>query len=125
LSSTDKGGVVLVIDDDQDIREAVVDTLTEEGYAAIALADGASALTYLREQPLPVLVLLDWNMTPMNAAQFMAEIAKEPAWSTVPVVLLSADARLEDKAKQARFVGYLKKPVRLPELFRLTELYCE
>ena len=124
MPSTSKG-VILVVDDDKDIREAVVDSLADEGYAAVALADAPSALTYLRQEPLPLLVLLDWNMTPMNAPQFMAEVAKEPAWSAIPVVLLTADARAEDKAKQAAFVGYLKKPVRLRDLVRFTQIYCQ
>jgi CheY-like chemotaxis protein len=117
--------VILIVDDDHDVREAVADTLIEEGYEAVALADVPAALAYLRQQPLPGLVLLDWNMTPMNGLHFMAEIAKEPAWSGLPVVLLTADAKAPDKAQAAAFAGYLKKPVRLPELFRFAAQYSQ
>jgi two-component system chemotaxis response regulator CheY len=117
--------VILVVDDDDDVREAVVDTILDEGYQAVAVPDVPAALAYLRQEPLPRLVLLDWNMTPLNALHFMSAISQEPAWSAIPVVLLTADARASDKAAQAAFAGFLRKPVRLPELFRLAEQYSQ
>lgn len=116
--------MVLVIDDDADIREALVDALSDEGHAVVALADGMAGLEYLRNNEAPGLVLLDWNMTPMNGGQFMEEFAKEPTWSSIPVVLLSADVRIHEKARTADFAGYLKKPTKLPELFGIVARYC-
>jgi CheY-like chemotaxis protein len=115
---------ILVVDDDLDIREAVVDTLIDEGYEAVAVGDGAAGLDYLRDRPAPGLVLLDWNMTPMNGLDFMREVAKEPLWASVPIALLTADAKAEDKVKLASFVGYLRKPMKLPDLLGLVERYC-
>ncbi|MFN2547770.1 MAG: response regulator [Myxococcales bacterium] len=115
---------IVVVDDDADLREAVVDTLADEGFATIPLNDGPSLLSYLRRGPLPRLVLLDWNMAPMNGAQVMAEVAKERAWAPVVFVLLTADARAEDKARMAGIKGFLKKPVSVPELLEVAERYC-
>lgn len=124
MSPPDPKRTVLVVDDDRDIREAVVDTLVEEGHEAVAVGDGGAALAWLRQQPEPGLVLLDWNMTPMNGLEFMNELRKEPRWSGLPVVLLTADARAGDKAKLAPFVGVLTKPVDLDDLLSTVERFC-
>lgn len=118
------GKTVLVIDDDHDIREAVVDTLSDEGYAAVAVPDGGAGLTYLSTHAAPALILLDWNMTPMNGLQFMAEFTKSPHWASIPVVLLSADQQVDEKVKLAAFASFLRKPVELSDLFAIVERYC-
>jgi CheY-like chemotaxis protein len=115
---------VLVVDDDIDIREALRDTLEQEGYLVVEARDGAEALVYLTKYPPPALILLDWNMSPMNAPQFMEEFMKHP-FSTIPVVLLTADTKVDDKAKQHRYVEYLKKPVQLDDLFAVIGRYCQ
>lgn len=119
-----EGRRILVVDDDEDIREAVVDTLIDEGYAAVAVGDGQEALAFLHRHPAPGLVLLDWNMTPMNGAQFMAQFAQQPKWASIPVVLVTADARIDPNIKLGAFAACLRKPVNLQDLFGLAARYC-
>jgi CheY-like chemotaxis protein len=123
MPSADFKGPVLVVDDDADVRDAIKDVLEEEGYRTAEAGDGLEALSYLKLNPPPPLILLDWNMAPMNGPQFMDEFSKVPALSRVPVVLITADARAEEKAA-TRFVGHLKKPLKLDDLFTLVERYC-
>jgi CheY-like chemotaxis protein len=115
---------VLVVDDDADVREAIRDTLAQEGYAIAEARDGRAALAYLRDNPLPPLILLDWNMAPMNGREVMEELARDPVLARVPVVLLTADARVEGRASSLGFVGHLKKPVELDALLELMEKYA-
>ncbi|MDP9001038.1 MAG: response regulator [Myxococcota bacterium] len=115
---------VLIVDDDADIREALLDTFLDEGHPAVALPDGPSALTYLRSQPRPCLVLLDWNMTPMNGGEVMVEMRATPALAAVPVVLVTADMRVEQKAATPGFVACLTKPVDVDALFELVHAHC-
>ena len=117
-------GPVLVVDDDADIREAVRDTLSEEGYETHLAAGGQEALEYLRAHPLPLLILLDWNMAPMSGARFMAELCRDSALSAIPVVLLTADARAAANATLRGFVGCVTKPVDLDVLFALVGRHC-
>lgn len=119
MSSTE-GGVVLVVDDDADIRDALCDVLQLEGVPVALARDGAEALQWLRTHPAPRLVLLDWNMGPMNGQQFMRALAGE-SFEKVPVVLLTADARVQEVARAHAFAGALKKPVKLDELFALLD----
>ena len=115
---------VLVVDDDADIREAMHDLLEDEGYESVAACDGGEALTYLSSHPPPSLILLDWNMAPMNGQQFMEEFTKHPMAREVPVVLVTADARAHETPWSSRFAGHLKKPVSLEGLFALINKFC-
>ena len=117
MSPTDRP--ILVVDDDADVREAVRDTLQDEGYPVAEASDGTEALRYLRAHSPPPLILLDWNMAPMNGGEFMAELGKDARFSKAAVVLLTADAHIEDKVRSYAFADCLRKPVSLDKLFQL------
>jgi CheY-like chemotaxis protein len=108
---------VLVVDDDLDVREAVCDALQQEGYRTAEAIDGPSALQYLANSPQPSLVLLDWNMAPMNGGEFMKAMFQRHG-RTIPVVLLTADGRVKEEDSRVHgFAAHLRKPVRLEALF--------
>jgi CheY-like chemotaxis protein len=115
---------IVVVDDDTAIREALIETLTDEGYDAIGIPNGPGLFTYLGGNAPPSVVLLDWNMRPMNGAEVMRELGRQPAWASIPVLLLTADTRADEKMKADRFVGFLRKPVDVTELFRLIKQYA-
>jgi two-component system chemotaxis response regulator CheY len=117
-------GCALVVDDDNDLREAIRDALVVEGYDIGEARDGQEALAYLRSHDLPPLILLDWNMAPMDGARFMAEVSKDCALSAIPVVLLSACVGAAEKAIRHGFVGYLPKPINLDALLSIISRYC-
>lgn len=116
---------ILIVEDDPDISEALRDILCDEGYQAEAVGDGQAALNYLRSSPTPAVILLDWNMAPMSGPQFLAEVAKETVLPKIPIVLLSADVGVADKAKNPLVVAYLTKPINLETLFEIIARYCE
>jgi CheY-like chemotaxis protein len=116
--------LVLVVDDDWDILEVLAETITTEGYQAVTAHDGLAALDYLETHEAPGLVLLDWNMAPMNGTAFMAAIARNPQLASIPVILLTADGRVEVKARDYGFAGYLKKPIEPDKLFATLARYC-
>jgi two-component system chemotaxis response regulator CheY len=118
-------GPVLVVEDDDDIRDAVGDALADGGYAFVLTSDGRAALDYLSSHPPPALVLLDWNMTPMNGEAVVAEATRDPALAGVPIVVVSADARVADLVRLPGVVGYLEKPIDLDALFEVVGRYCE
>ncbi len=112
---------ILVVDDDRDVRTALRDSLEDAGYRVAAVSDGGHALSYLQANGPPSLILLDWNMSPMNAQQFMATFEKDPSFDAVPVVLVTADVHRERKLKSGRFSDYLSKPVDLDVLFSVVK----
>lgn len=107
---------ILVVDDDEDIRDAVRDTLSDEGYEVEVAGDGQGALRWIREHGKPSLILLDWNMAPMNGPAFMEALGKEPALVGSPVVLLTADVRVAPQEPPLGCAGFLRKPVSLKAL---------
>ncbi len=117
-------GPVLVVDDDADLREGIQDALAVEDYETVKASGGQEALDYLRSNPLPPLILLDWNMAPMNGPQFMEEVAKDAALSGIPIVLLTADSRAASMARKYPFAGHLMKPIKLDTLFEMIARYC-
>jgi CheY-like chemotaxis protein len=123
--SGDEPIAIVVVDDDVDVRGALLDTLELEGYPTRAFASAVEALSFVRRiEPPPRLILLDWNMAPMSGPEFMAEIAKEPELAAVPVVLLTADIHVERKRATGRYADHLSKPVKLDALFALVRRYA-
>lgn len=110
---------ILVVEDDLDIRESLRDALADEGYSVASAVDGVDALDQLvKDEILPKLILLDLMMPRMNGVQFHGEISKVEAWTKIPVVIISADAHARARADAIGAAAYLKKPVRLDDLFR-------
>jgi CheY-like chemotaxis protein len=123
---TDPKRAVLVVDDDPAFRIAVADTLTDEGYSVEQAADGQAALQFLRTQPPPPpLILLDWHMAPMDGSRFVAEVSRNREMSPVPVVLLSADRRVQEPLKAFPFAACIEKPVDLDRLLGVVRRYCD
>lgn len=120
-----KSAEILVIDDDFDLRDTLVDILQDEGFAVAVAGDGLDGLEYLRANPPPRLILLDWMMPRCDAAQFRAQQRAEPALADIPVVLLSADARIDEKMRAVEATDCLGKPVKLERLLALVRRFCE
>ena len=110
---------VLVIEDDPDIREAILELLADEGIVAQAAEHGAAALALLREGRVPKVILLDLMMPVMDGFTFRREQEKDSAWARIPVVVMSADGHVDEKKARAGAVAYLRKPVDIHELLRV------
>jgi CheY-like chemotaxis protein len=107
---------ILLVEDDFDVREALAETLRDEGYVVDCAGDGEEALQYLRGGHHPGLILLDLMMPRMSGSEFRMVQKVDPALRQVPVVLLSADGRMEDKARALETDGAIRKPIDMTEL---------
>ena len=117
--------MILVIDDDDDIRETVLECLVDSGHAAVGASGAMEALEMLgRGEQTPALILLDLMMPGMNGGEFRAEQLKDPALARIPVIVLSADANAEAKAAELGAAGCLKKPVRLHTLLEVVRRFA-
>lgn len=104
---------VMVVDDDEALRESVCELLEEDGLRTLSADSGASALRRLREDsPKPDLILLDLTMPIKNGWQFREEQLSDPELSGIPVVVMSASRDVKDIS--ADEVVY--KPVTLEKL---------
>ena len=112
---------VLVVDDDEAIREFVRVALGEEGYRVLVAPDGQVALDLLRADP-PGLILLDLWMPEMDGAGFLAVYRSLPI-PRAPVVIFAAAADVQAEALPADVAGFLAKPVELVDLLDLVARY--
>jgi signal transduction histidine kinase len=113
------GKTLLIVEDDQDIREALDGLLRMEGYDVMGCANGLEALQQLRRGPQPDVILLDLMMPVMDGWQFRIEQKRDPSLASIPVVALSADATPKAAAIDAE--AYLKKPVDYETLVETIE----
>ncbi len=110
--------VILVVDDDPDILEALSDILLAEGFAVRRARNGQEALARLSPNP-PDLILLDLMMPVMDGFEFSQQMRKRPEWANVPIVVLSADRNVGSKAREIGAASHLAKPFELKELLNL------
>jgi CheY-like chemotaxis protein len=115
---------VLLVEDDEDLRETLGIALTDEGYRAALVSDGLSALEWLRTNPKPRLILLDWMMPRCGGESFLRQQALDPAFADVPTVVLTADARVRHSAAVRSAAAILPKPVDLDTILATVRRYC-
>jgi two-component system response regulator MprA len=119
---THANDLLLIVDDDLDIRETLSDVLTEEGYEVLTAVEASDALRVLRESARkPALILLDLVMPGMTAAEFRAEQLSDPALAAIPVAVFSAAADPREAVSALGAKGYVKKPLNIEELLAAME----
>lgn len=87
--------LVLVADDDDDIRDLVAMHLRQAGYGVIAAADGDTGLELIRARR-PDLVVLDVRMPGLGGYELTRRLKADPSTAEIPVLLLSASVRQEE-----------------------------
>lgn len=115
---------ILVVDDDQCIREMLTDLLEDEGYSIRGAANGQEALTYLHTHAtLPRLILLDLNMPIMSGWEFRAAQLQNTRLAAIPVVVISAAGREDTLAARLSADRYLSKPLNFDLLLSIVAHY--
>lgn len=118
-------GQVLVVEDDPDVRASLEEVLEDADYTPISAANGRDALERLRAcEPKPCLILLDMMMPVMDGREFRSLQQDDPELAGIPVVLLTADARLDQTAEALKPAAALRKPVNLDALLAAVEKFC-
>src|SRR3984893_1823981 len=110
--------IVLVVDDESDLRELVRINLSLDGHRVLVAADGDEALQLVRDDS-PDLILLDVMMPRRDGWEVLGEIkAEEPTLAEIPVLMLTARS---DELDQVRggiegAIRYITKPFSVSEL---------
>ncbi len=112
LAPTSRSSTVLVVEDEGDIREAIVEILLGDEIDAVGAPDGEEALRILEERPIG-LVLLDLMMPGMHGSEVVEEIRRRGI--DVPIVLLSAGRDLRRIAGELGLPA-VEKPFDLDHL---------
>jgi CheY-like chemotaxis protein len=115
-------GPVLVIDDEDDLRDIIADIIADSGRAVATAKNGAEALAKLATLPRPCLILLDLMMPVMDGYNFLDELVRLAA--DVKVLVISAHAALAAGERYAHLVGTLSKPFAPRQLVSAIEQHC-
>jgi two-component system chemotaxis response regulator CheY len=115
------------VEDDLDIRDALSEALSMEGYSVKTSGNGKAALDYLNSAPEhPALILLDLMMPVMDGQQFILEKEKLAAFKAIPVMLMSADSNFHQNPVLIKStVALVKKPIDLDQLVNLVKQYAK
>jgi len=117
-------GLVMIVEDDLDVRESIAEVLEDNEYRPLLAANGKEALERLRAGPeRPCMILLDIMMPVMDGREFRALQREDPELGSIPVVVFTAHAELQE-ANELAAAAYLKKPVRLDALLATVERFC-
>lgn len=108
-------GRVLVIDDDRSIRELLSLHLANRGYD-VAVAEDAIVGGKLALAAKPQLIIVDANMPYMDGPEFVAALKSDPEMSDIPVVFLTSDEDIVDRAKDLGAFACLTKPIMADRL---------
>ena len=82
---------ILVVDDDDDIRQTLATLLEAQGYDVNIAVDGADALRSLGDRPLPDVILLDLGMPNVDGREFRRRQRLDPRLANIPVIIISAE----------------------------------
>ena len=113
------GDRILVVEDDEDIREVMQEVLTAEGFDVDVATDGVDALGKLEVGVSPPLILLDMMMPKMDGETFLKALRGNPALADALVVVISGNAAAREKASDLQAVACLVKPFELDEMLGL------
>jgi len=110
---------VLIVEDEELVRESLGLLLEEEGYEVSFAENGHEALTRLYTQLLPDVIALDLRMPVMDGWEFRAIQKGDPKLADIPVVAISADGSAQAAAISAE--AYLQRPVDARQLLTTIE----
>jgi CheY-like chemotaxis protein len=122
---------VLVVDDEEDVREYLAMTLEDAGFNVLRAANGNEALARIRERT-PDFISLDLVMPEKSGIKLLYELRQHKEWRKIPFVVVTAHARddagkgdLEEILSSKTFSGpkvYLEKPVKAEQY---VDFICE
>ena len=108
---------ILVVEDEDAIREMLMMVLEQAGFVPIAAADAEDAQKSLDDN-LPDLILLDWMLPGISGVEWARRLKKEPIYRDISIILLTARGEEEDKVRGLEIGAddYVSKPFSPKEL---------
>jgi CheY-like chemotaxis protein len=102
---------VLVVEDDLNVRQALVYLLEEEGVSAVGAGNGLEALDKIESGFRPHVILLDLMMPVMDGERFLRIRKADPRLTAIPVVVVSALQRMRVDPEELNVDEIISKPV--------------
>ena len=112
---------ILIVEDEQDIRELLVYNLQKEGYATLDCGDGKAGLEAARSK-LPDLILLDLMLPGLDGLSVCRELERDRNTASIPIIMLTAKGEEMDRVVGLELGAedYMVKPFSVRELLLRT-----
>jgi len=118
-------GSVLVVEDNEDHREALAALVTLAGLDVVGASTALEALSHLRRQPGRwCLVVLDWWLPDMTGEDFCATLRADPRLARLAVAAMTGDVRARETAERLGLAHFLVKPVEPDIITALLSSHC-
>lgn len=120
---------VMLVEDDDDMRDALATLLEEQHYEVVQAANGAEALRLLEQngklgKTSCNIILLDLMMPVMNGWDFRHRQKQKPELAHIPVVVMSSGAGMAFAFDGLDAAAYVSKPVEFADLIETVERHC-
>ena len=115
---------ILLVEDTDDVGDAMADILEAKGYAVARARNGAEALAALRRDETPCLIVLDLFMPGMSGVEFRRIQRADPTIAGIPVIVVSGVAGMVREMESMGVVRCFRKPVDLGELLGVVTELC-
>ncbi|WP_224244830.1 response regulator [Hyalangium gracile] len=123
-------GPILIVEDDEDIREALQGFLELQGYDVVLATHGREAVEQLQRQPRPALILLDMALPVMDGHRVLTYRKQTNGLQEVPVIIVSAGMAAMNPRDRALYAAnynvaaFLKKPADPDQLLETIERHA-
>ena len=112
-----KDKTILVVDDEEDIREFLSTVLEDAGFGVVTAADGEEALERV-EKSAPDFVSVDLVMPRKTGLEFLRELREKQEWRNIPVLVVTSHAHDDVGDRRLPATGTADDPERLTALHR-------
>lgn len=116
--------VILVIDDNADLRDGLRIVLEREGYTVATASNGRDALNRLYSGVEPCLIIMDLMMPVMNGFEFREAQLADARLAKIPLIAYSGVTDPLQTAQQLHAVAYVHKPAEVEQLAALVRQFC-
>ena len=106
--------MILVVDDNGDLRGLVIEILSATGHDVVGCENGCDALRYLRAAPRPCLILFDLEMPTMNGYELRAAQLADERLASIPVAVITSERNIDRTRLGA--IPVLRKPFTSTQL---------
>lgn len=106
---------LLLLEDEEIMRDTMRDFLESEGFEVSAVANGKTALEILENEKMPDLILLDMKMPLMDGWEFSSRL-REKFQDPAPLLIMTAAVDAAERARDIKAVDFIEKPLVLDNL---------
>jgi len=115
---------IWIIDDDQGILEAITMILEEEEYQTTKISN-EKALNREMKNEIPMLILLDILLSGLDGRDLAKKLKSDRRTKEVPIIMMSADTHIEQKAKEAGVDDFIRKPFDIGDLIEKIKIHTK